>query len=317
MPDRRPWDPRHGAADDVPRVGVVLVSWEQSEDDLRFFFAQLEKLTWSSRKTWLVNNKPGRDLSTFSELSQIVDSPSNLGWTGGANLGAKAALDDGCTHVLFMNTDVKLLHDDLVQSLLYPFEREARCGLASPGIVLWPNEHLIWYRGGRCRRPFWVPRHPGIGRPWKAPNHRMQPTDIVVGCCVLVSADVLRDTGGFDEQLFMYFDDPDLSVRAREAGYQCFLVDEPLMAHAKTGRSLSPLEAFYFGRNAIIVATKHEAGLRRAVALGTQLAVMPGNLWRADSTRSRKEFVRGTIEGLRMWRRVERAGVSTAAIRQS
>jgi hypothetical protein len=39
------------------------------------------------------------------------------------------------------------------------------------------------------------------------------------GCCLLVPAPVFRGIGGFDESMFMYCEDVDLSWRARQAGY--------------------------------------------------------------------------------------------------
>src|ERR1700688_1212024 len=39
------------------------------------------------------------------------------------------------------------------------------------------------------------------------------------GCCLLVPARIFDSIGGFDENIFLYFEDVDLSWRARAAGY--------------------------------------------------------------------------------------------------
>lgn len=281
------------------RVDIVIVVWQQSDDELCRIARRLASLPGPVGRIWMVNNNDGRNPARGLPEVAWVDSGANLGWTGGANLGMRLALDDRCSHVLFLNTDVRIVDDQLVIKLLGGFHREPECGLISPGITLWPDTSRVWYRGGRCRRPYWIPRHPGISRRWKGGRGGLVPTDCIVGCCVMSSRACLDATGGFDERLFMYLDDPDLSWAARNMGYRSYLLDEPMVAHDKPGRRLSAGEAFYFGRNPLLLAAKYEGRRGRLLALVAQLAAMPVYQIRSLDRRARGAYFRGLACGLR------------------
>jgi N-acetylglucosaminyl-diphospho-decaprenol L-rhamnosyltransferase len=56
-------------------------------------------------------------------------------------------------------------------------------------------------------------------------------TDWCSGCCLLIPRTVYKETGGFDEDFFLYCEDVDLSWRVQLAGYQCFTVSDALFHH--------------------------------------------------------------------------------------
>jgi hypothetical protein len=53
---------------------------------------------------------------------------------------------------------------------------------------------------------------------------------------------------GFDERLFMYYEDDDLSLRARMAGYRCIAVPEAVVLHDHV-RGISAAKLRYLERN--------------------------------------------------------------------
>jgi GT2 family glycosyltransferase len=62
-----------------------------------------------------------------------------------------------------------------------------------------------------------VPRH---SRKYRAvPTTEATAVPWVTGCCLLVRRDCLEDLGGLDERFFLYYEDVDLCVRARERGW--------------------------------------------------------------------------------------------------
>ncbi|MFM2313533.1 MAG: hypothetical protein RLZZ04_2809 [Cyanobacteriota bacterium] len=56
-------------------------------------------------------------------------------------------------------------------------------------------------------------------------------TDWCSGCCLLIPRSIYQETRGFDEDLFLYCEDVDLSWRVQLAGYNCFTVSNALFHH--------------------------------------------------------------------------------------
>lgn len=55
------------------------------------------------------------------------------------------------------------------------------------------------------------------------------------GTASLWRGDVLRDLGGFDERFFAYYEDVDLSFRARLLGHECWYAPRAVAAHRRGG----------------------------------------------------------------------------------
>lgn len=79
------------------------------------------------------------------------------------------------------------------------------------------------------------------------------------GVSVLIRKELYTEFGGFDESFFMYYEDTDLSVKFRRAGYK--LVFEPLsiVYHVHAGSSVewSPFFIFHVERNHLAFVYRH------------------------------------------------------------
>jgi hypothetical protein len=55
--------------------------------------------------------------------------------------------------------------------------------------------------------------------------------DVVSGACMLVRRRIFEQIGGLDEQLFMFYEEPDFCLRARKAGWHVFYVPQARVFH--------------------------------------------------------------------------------------
>lgn len=72
------------------------------------------------------------------------------------------------------------------------------------------------------------------------PSDQVHTTAWVSGASMMCKADVLRDIGQFDDNFFLYYEEVDLCLRARRAGWQCWFIPESRVIHlvgASTGIS--------------------------------------------------------------------------------
>jgi GT2 family glycosyltransferase len=280
-------------------VAYGIVVYRQTDEELADFRRKLDLLE-GQKRLYVACNMPGRDLVEVLGDAVHLGTASNLGFCGGANLAARAAARDGYRHFLLLNTDVELLVSDLAERLLWALDEQGHGGFVSPGIVLSSDHSITCYRGGRILGPAWLTRFPTMGREWAYPGRGVIETELFSGCCVLIDLEAFWSVGGFDENLFMYYDEADLAFRAAAAGFRSYLLDEPLVAHVKLGSRLSELEAFFFARNAALLLRRNARGWRRCLGRLCQFAAGPVFLGRCESRAARSAYLAGSRRRPRM-----------------
>ena len=279
------------------RIGLVVVAYGDTSQTLLDLVREWGRQESAPQHAYVVANSPVADTSALARCTTVLEPTRNLGFTGGVNLGARAAAADGCTHLLLSNVDVRLLSPFIVKGLLGVLRRHPEAVAVSPGIVMWPDVARVWYRGARLYRPGWIAHHPSIGRRWRDRGRAEVRTGYFSGCCALVDLKRFLALDGFDESLFMYYDEAEFSIRAAARGWTCWVLDEPLVGHEKTGRKFSAVEAYWHARNTRILLARHERGRRRALGAVVQLAVLPLQLGRCESWRARRAYLRGYALG--------------------
>jgi GT2 family glycosyltransferase len=100
---------------------------------------------------------------------------------------------------------------------------------------------------------------------------RIEDVPALCGVSLLLSRAMLADIGAFDERFFMYFEDSDLSWRARQAGYRLVYTPASLVRHIHAGTSeeWSPFFTFYVTRNHLFWRVKHARPRIAATAVGS------------------------------------------------
>ena len=157
----------------------------------------------------------------------------------------------------------------------------------------------------------------GYDRSWLDPADSPLPAPEVFGLCggaCAIDADAWRAVGGVRTDLFMYYEDTDLSYKLREAGYDVRFVRQAVVdhEHAASSGATSPMFARVNARNRLIVAAEHaswqviasalvrsvvraaRAGFRGPAAHGIAqgIAAIPGALRRRHARNSRRAGAR-------------------------
>ena len=144
---------------------------------------------------------------------------ANVGYAGGINRGVREAAP--AQAILVLNPDVRL-HPGSLPPLLAAL-REPRVGIAAPR-VLTPQGELYL----SLRREPTLPRALGLTKTRLAvfseyvydPSAYTRPctVDWALGAALLMSRECYEAMGGWDETYFLYSEETDLALRARDAG---------------------------------------------------------------------------------------------------
>lgn len=219
--------------------------------------------------------------NNFSKFKlEIIKNDKNLGFSGGQNLGIKKALEEGADYIVVLNNDI-YVDKNLIVELLQTFSKEKDCGLVSPKIYFAKGYefhkdrykesdlgNVIWYGGGKMDMQNVIGSHTGVDQVDKGQFDKLTKTDFASGCCVMIKKDIFASVGFFDEKYFLYYEDNDLSVRAKRKGYYSYYQPKAFMWHLNAGSSSSgsELHDYYITRNRLLFGLKY-ANLKTKLAL--------------------------------------------------
>ena len=142
----------------------------------------------------------------------VIDIGSNVGYGAGNNVGAKRARGK---YVMFLNPDTELVDDTLIKMIEH-IQNNENIGVIGPKIVLGQDmEPQAWTCGEKSslKQILFKRNNP---KHWQSEENRQ--VDWVSGTALLVRRDLFEQIGGFDENIFMYFEDQDLCLRIKGLG---------------------------------------------------------------------------------------------------
>jgi GT2 family glycosyltransferase len=155
-----------------------------------------------------------QELHAFPRVN-VLAQPRNLGFAGGANVGLATVETD---YAVLLNPDVEVAADFGV-ALQAVFDADARLGAAGP-LLLYPDGATVQHAGGAVDRPALTTRHRGYGSTTLDAWQQAADVDFVTGGAMALRLAAVRAVGGFDERFSpVYYEDVDLCVRLRDAGW--------------------------------------------------------------------------------------------------
>lgn len=253
------------------------------------------------------NSERERVTSMFDDRVAVIPS-ANHGFAAGVNLAARVAPHDHW--LLVCNPDAYFEPGAVVELINQAIARGL--DLASP-LVLRSSDRSIWFGGGDVNSRFEV-THESYGR-YVDEVTLSGETGFVSGCCLLISPSARASLFPMREDLFMYYEDVELSLRALREGQRLGVVTTAVAMHeeghsSKSVEDSSPtarstLYYFYQCRNRYILHAE-SAGAVPAGAASALFAIRQLiRICRNERSRRSKmgAVARGTVVGFQAARR--------------
>ncbi|WP_420362423.1 glycosyltransferase family 2 protein [Curtobacterium aetherium] len=332
-------------------VSVIIVDWHQPELTRRAVASVLsQRVDAAVEVVLVVNEADDRDVAAYrADLPSVVVVPErgNAGFAGGVARGIAASTGDV---VVLLNNDAVADHGFLdrglavlaaggpqVAAVAATAVLEGRFA-PSPASAPRSDADLVAADGRRWRRveDGGVTLVNGTGvvldrsgngrdRDWLRPiDDAPEPAPLFgfSGGAAFLRRDALERVGGFDESLFMYYEDLDVAWRLRLAGYAVRAAPDAVVVHrhAASSDSSGPLVRSQSMRNRLVVTARNgSTGMLLRVLVRTvgRLArdlVRPGSAQLAPSAWWR--LCREAPAALRRARRLRRADGHDAAARR-
>ncbi len=274
------------AAPRVPAISILIVSFN-TRDVLRECLASVLAATGSLDVETIIVDNCSRDGSAAMVREEfpwvkLIEARENLGFGRANNLAFEAARG---RYVVLLNSDAFLCPDTLTLSL-EKMEADASVGLASGRLVgrdgvLQPSARMF----PSPMRQFLVisgladkyPKSRFFGqadRTWADPMQAAE-VDWVPGAYSIIPAAILHKHGFFDPRFFLYYEEVDLCLRIKTAGYKVMYWPEIKVVHVggESSRSITTLEMSQSGaqlvlwrmRSTLLYYRKHKGSLAFAM----------------------------------------------------
>jgi len=234
-------------ASQSPTVLTIILNWRTAVMTLQAVAAAERAMRGVFGAIIVVDNDSGD--GSFETMTaelvghtrvRVVQAGRNGGFGAGNNFGIRLGLSDGSRpdFVYILNSDA-FPAEDAIQHLLTYLENHPKIGFAGSYIHGPDGEaHTTCFRFPSIASEFEGSARTGpithllshrkisLGIPDKS-----GPVDWLAGASLMMRYSVLQETGLFDEDFFLYFEETDLCRRARAAGWPTHFVRESRIEH--------------------------------------------------------------------------------------
>ncbi len=285
----------------MKKVFLVILSYKGHEDtfDLLKSLGKIKKENFELNVV-IVDNYPEDPIklntSDYKDFNlRVIYNKENLGFSGGNNIGINEALKIGAEYVVILNNDT-LVDPVFLEELVKAAESNENVGIVTPKIYFEKGYEfhkdrykerdlgkVIWYAGGRINWKNVLGMHRGVDEVDNGSYDKTSQTELATGCCLLIKKGVLEKLKGYDEKYFLYFEDADLSERAKKAGFKILFAPKAIIWHKNaqsSGGSGSSLQDYFITRNRLIFGYKY-APFRAKIALTRESLnlILKGRPW--------------------------------------
>jgi len=287
----------------VPMVSIVIPTYNRKNDVLECL-GSLKKLDYPNYEIIVVDNNSTDGTSEAIEQDfpdvKILQSRSNLGVTGGRNLGARHAKGD---FVLFLDNDM-IVEENCVTELVKAMQTDQRIGAVGPIIYYYDDPERVWAAGTSIslvtgKVSFNLSKSINKGQFTDAMSVEVLPA------IALVRKSLLKSVGLFDDTFFAVYEDTDFCFRIREAGYRLLCISATRAWHKVSSDERKSIEgvmnrAYLVSRNRIIFMKKHSKNFPAFVVLFLPIYLIYYTLYVFCLNRVgwSKSFLKGAVSGI-------------------
>lgn len=226
-------------------VSVVIVSYK-SEKALFTLIPSLPE----DVELIIVNNHWDSHLEEIKKLKSFkeIKNSENKGFGTACNIGVKAATKD---LVFLLNPDT-ILHKDCIDNLCKAVLEIPKASAFTPKIIGKNNKEDFKRRSILLEKKLWL----------KRPPSKVSEIPVMGGAAIFLKRENYIKVGGFDENIFLYHEDDDLSLRLKEDIGPLMYYPKALVSHYRgsstsKNHNIGALKGFYMGKSRIYSMRKH------------------------------------------------------------
>lgn len=241
----------------------VIVLTNKRRDDTLACLESLSQSEYQNMKVILLDNQSTDDslelvAQSYPEV-EIIRLHENLGYAGNNNVGIRAALERGAEWVFVLNDDTTL-DPACLSALIAVGQNDPTIGILGPLVYHFDEPQVIQSAGGALGDD-WISMHLGMDEPDRGQYGSVREVEWISGCAILVRRATIDQVGMLDSEYFLYWEEIEWCIRAREAGWRIVNVPHARLWHKGVQRHYQPKPyvTYYVTRNRLHTLAKHHA----------------------------------------------------------
>ena len=208
----------------TPLVSIVIPNKDHTDDLDKCLRSIREKSTWPNWEVVVVENNSTED-ATFEYYRKAQEDPRvrvirwerEFNYSAINNFGVREAKGE---YILLLNNDIEVITPDWIEQMLMFVQRK---DVGAAGAMLYYPDDTVQHAGvilgiggvaGHSHKYFKRGEYGYASRMTIAQN-----LSAVTAACILISRKVWEEVGGLDEGFAVAFNDVDLCMKIRKAGY--------------------------------------------------------------------------------------------------
>lgn len=187
---------------------------------------------------------------------RIIESKENLGFAKGCNLGAKNAEGE---YLLFLNSDTQIKDQGFLKMIEY-LKKNQNAGIL--GAKLKNTDGTSQSSAGKFYNIlnifFMLLGIERLGLLRESPNE-VKKVDWVSGAALMIKRKFFEKVGGFEKNLFMYWEDIEICYKAKEKGFLTYFYPEITLFHKELGSSNRGFAILNIYKGILLFYKKHKS----------------------------------------------------------
>ncbi len=271
-------------------ISIIIVDYNTPKDTKECLLSLGKVKTNNFKFNVIVVDNASKEMLELSDDDrypnvEVIRSESNLGFTGGNNLGISYGVKNyQSDYFLLLNPDTVVDPDFLIY-LYQSLKEDPQAGISGSKIYFHrgfeyhsksyrreERHQVLWYAGGSVDWDNLASFHRGVDEVDRGQFDDQTESDFVTGCSLLIKREMIERVGILDKKYFLYSEDVDYSLRVKHAGYKVLFCPKSIIWHKigrSTGGSGSKLQQYYQTRNRLLLAFRH--GSLRSKLIGFRL----------------------------------------------
>ncbi|MDX1984737.1 MAG: glycosyltransferase family 2 protein [Bryobacteraceae bacterium] len=193
-----------------------------------------------------------RRIAALPSNTRLIENPHNAGYGAAIN---QAIRQTASAYVAVLNDDA-VADPDWLQAMVATMDRHPTAGMCACRVML--KGSGVIDSAGMLLCADGSSKQRGRGAPSSAFSHEEEVL-CPSGSAAMYRRAMLEETGGFEDDFFLYCEDTDLGLRAQWAGWRCIYTPTAVVHHhysASAGR-VSPLKAYLVERNRLCLLVRN------------------------------------------------------------